>query len=91
MPSANQKKFCFKHANPEHKKRCIKCSKIFAQIHGGFCRGCFGGKQKVKEALKCVICNVNAAHRIGGSVNAALMSSALIPRGRGRGNKNDSE
>ena len=28
------KKFCFKHANPEQKKRCIKCSNFFAQIHG---------------------------------------------------------
>ena len=28
---------------------------------------------------------------LGGSVKAALKSSALIPRGRGRGNKNDSE
>jgi len=56
------KKFCFKHANPEHKKRCIKRSKNYAQIGGGFCRGCFGGKQKAKEALKYVVCNLNAAH-----------------------------
>jgi hypothetical protein len=28
------KKFCFKHANPENKKRCIKCSKNYAQILG---------------------------------------------------------
>ena len=66
------KKFCFKHANPEHKKRCIKCSKNYAQIGGGFCRGCFGGKQKAKEALKCVVCNLNAAHRIGGKCEGCL-------------------
>ena len=59
------KKFCFKHANPENKKRCI-------QIGGGFCRGCFGGKQKAKKALKCVVCNLNAAHRIGGKCEGFL-------------------
>ena len=26
------KMFCFKHANPEHKKRCIKCSKIMLKL-----------------------------------------------------------
>ena len=27
------KKFCFKHANPEHKKRCIKCSMgVYAEV-----------------------------------------------------------
>ena len=28
------KKFCFKHANPEHKKRCIKCSNNYAKLVG---------------------------------------------------------
>jgi hypothetical protein len=55
------KKFGFKHANPEHKKRCNKCSKNYAQIGGGLCRCCFGGKQTVKEALKYVVFNLNAA------------------------------
>ena len=45
------KKFCFKHANTDHKKRCIKCSKNYAKIGGSHCRGCFGGKQKAKDAL----------------------------------------
>ena len=60
------KMFCFKHTNPEHKKRCIKCNKNYAQIGGGFCRGCFGGKQKAKEALKCKVCNLSEVSRIGG-------------------------
>jgi hypothetical protein len=79
------KTFCFKHTNSEHKKRCIKCNKYYAQIGGDFCRGCFGGKQKAKEALKCKVCNLSKASRIGGSVKATLMSSAMIPR------KNDHE
>ncbi len=63
---------CFKHAHPEYKKSCIKCSKNYVQIGGGFCRGCFGGKQKAKESLKCVVCNLNAACRIGGKCERRL-------------------
>ena len=66
------KKFCYKHANPEHKKKCIKCSKRYAQIGGGFCRGCFGGKKKAKEALKCFVCNLSAASRIGGKCEGCI-------------------
>ena len=66
------KKFCYKHANPEHKKKCIKCSKNYAQIGGGFCRGCFGGKKKAKEALKCYVCNLSAASRIGGKCEGCI-------------------
>ena len=66
------KKFYFKHANPEHKKRCIKCSKNYTQIGGGFCRGCVGGKEKAKEALKCEVCNLNAAHQIWGKCEDCL-------------------
>ncbi len=82
MPSANLKSFASNMPIQSTTQRCIKCSKNYAQIGGGFCRGCFEGKQKAKEALKCEVCNLNAAHQFGGSVKAALMSSALIPRGR---------
>ena len=66
------KMFCFKYANPEHKERCIKCSKNYAQIGGGFCRGCFGGKKKAKEALKCIVCKVSTASQIGGKCEGCL-------------------
>ena len=66
------KMFCFKHANPEDKKKCIKCSKNYAQVGGGFCRGCFGGKKKAKEALTCIVCKLSPASRIGGKCEGCL-------------------
>jgi hypothetical protein len=61
------KKFCYKHAKPEHKKKCANCHKNIAQVGGGLCRGCFGGKSKAKQSLHCKICKLNKTSRIGGS------------------------
>ena len=60
------KMFCYKHAKPEHKKKCANCHEKFAQVSGGLCRGCFGGISKVQESLKCRICKLNTTSRIGG-------------------------
>ena len=57
------KKFYFKHANLEHKKRCIKCSKNYAQMVGVSAEVVW---RQAKEALKCVVCSLNAAYQIGG-------------------------
>ena len=59
------KMFFYKHAKPEHKKKCANCHEKFAQVSGGLCRGCFGGISKVQESLKCKICKLNKTSRIG--------------------------
>ena len=43
------KMFCYKHAKPEHKKKCANCHEKFAQVSGGLCRGCFGVISKVHD------------------------------------------
>ena len=60
------KMFCYKHAKSEDKKKCANCHEKFAQVSGGLCRGCFGGRSKVQESLKCRICKLNTTSRIGG-------------------------
>jgi hypothetical protein len=52
--------------NAGHKKKCANCHKSFAQVGGGLCRGCFGGKAKAKESLRCNICKLDTASRIRG-------------------------
>jgi hypothetical protein len=64
--------FCYKHAKPEHKKKCANCHEKFAQVSGGLCRGCFGGKSKARESLKCKICKLNTTSRIGGKCAGCL-------------------
>jgi hypothetical protein len=71
-PICKDKKFCYKHAKAEHKKKCANCHKNLAQVGGGLCRGCFGGKAKAKQSLRCKICKLNTASRIGGKCAGCL-------------------
>ena len=46
------KMFYFKHANQEHMNRCIKCSKKYAQIGGGFMERLFWRQTESEGGIK---------------------------------------
>ncbi len=65
------KTYCYKHANPEHKKNVSIALKIMLKLWG-FLSRMFWRQKKAKEALKCFVCNLSTACQIGAKCEGCL-------------------
>lgn len=62
-------KFCFKHAPPESKKKCLECKSRLAVRHGQRCKKCTPS-DKGKEM--CPGCNVRLPREVGGYCSTCI-------------------